>query len=898
MRFDKALHDLTAGKSRRCTSRVSRPGYGRHSGNGIRVEPLEDRRMLSFSQPVDYPAATYAMAIISADLNADGRLDLATANFDTNNVSVMLGNPDGTFQAAADFAAGNGPLSLATGDLNADGKLDLVTANNSNLSVLLGNGNGSFQAPANIDIGSLPTSVAVGDFNADGKLDLGVASNVFYPGSAGYYYYYPGFHVGRANVLLGTGNGGFAAPSVASLSYGYHESAALADYNGDGKLDFATANIDNGTAVVMLGSGSGTLGAASTFATAYAARSVIAGDVNADGTADLITSSQYGNNVGVLLGSGTGSFDGVQFYPAGNYPSAVELADFNSDGALDLITANWGDGTVSVLLGDGSGSFQQPATTAAGPAARSLAIGDFDGDGAIDAAAINYGLSAFSVLLNDGEWPAADAPTIAISDANSVTEGNLGTVAAMFTVGLSTAYSEPVTVRYATVDGNATLGGGDYQATSGTLTFAPGQTSKTVTVLVNGDRLGERNESFSVQLSEPGNSFLGRALAAVTIVDDEPGMSIASHIGAEGNVGDTLFEVTVQLTAAYDAPVTVDYFTTELTDDWIWGYGYSPATAGVDFDSAADTLTFAAGETSKSITVVVQGDRNGETDEYFLVNLVDPTSAYLDYSQSLVQIVDDEPVVFFVNNYEEMIEGDTGTTPLNFAVGLSAAYDAPVTVLFTTFDNSAVADGDYLATSTVVTFPAGETRINVPVTINGDRLAEGYDERFYVQLYSADSATILNPVSFGIILDDDTTPALSISDVTRQEGNTGTTRFVFTVTLSMPATSAVTVQYATANGTATKNDNDYAAKNGKLTFSPGETSQTVTVQVKGDKKREADESFFVNLSRAVGAEIDDGRGEGRILNDDNSRKGFDWLSFASSLDDVLDDLFSFGRKKR
>jgi hypothetical protein len=177
-------------------------------------------------------------------------------------------------------------------------------------------------------------------------------------------------------------------------------------------------------------------------------------------------------------------------------------------------------------------------------------------------------------------------------------------------------------------------------------------------------------------------------------------------------------------------------------------------------------------------------------------------------------------------------------------------------------------------------------------------LAEGFEYWFYVELSNSNSALILNPTSFGIILDDDTMPALSISDVVRQEGNSGTTRFVFDVTLSMASTSRVIVNYATANGTASKNDNDYTAKNGKLTFAPGETHRTVTITVKGDKKREADESFFVNLSRSVGADIDDGQGEGRILNDDHSRKRFDWISFASHLDDVLDDLFSSKRKKR
>jgi hypothetical protein len=149
------------------------------------LEVLEDRCLLSFSPVASFPVGTNPQAVVTADFNGDGRLDLATPNYGDNTVSVLLGNANGTFQPAQNSATGAIPLSLAVGDFNADGKLDLATANNGDVSVLLGNGNGTFQAPANINLGSSPASVAVGDFNADGKLDLGVTSNVYYPGSWG-----------------------------------------------------------------------------------------------------------------------------------------------------------------------------------------------------------------------------------------------------------------------------------------------------------------------------------------------------------------------------------------------------------------------------------------------------------------------------------------------------------------------------------------------------------------------------------------------------------------------------------------------------------------------------------------------------------------------------------------
>jgi hypothetical protein len=128
----------------------------------INFEPLEDRRMLSFSPATDYPVGGYPAAMVSADFNADGRLDLATANSSNSNVSVILGNADGTFQAAQTSTTGDFPLSLAVGDFNADGKLDLATANSNDVSVLLGNGNGTFQPP--------PASTSVDPGRGRGRL--------------------------------------------------------------------------------------------------------------------------------------------------------------------------------------------------------------------------------------------------------------------------------------------------------------------------------------------------------------------------------------------------------------------------------------------------------------------------------------------------------------------------------------------------------------------------------------------------------------------------------------------------------------------------------------------------------------------------------------------------------
>src|SRR5262245_39748078 len=171
----KSLLDLTGhGKVRR------RSGRRFASKLRLNVELLEDRRVMSFLPPVYYPLQDSKQSIVTADLNGDGNLDLATANDSANAVNVLLGNGDGTFQAPLQFATDAAPWHIAVGDVNGDGKPDLVTANGTgnSVSVLLGNGDGAFQPALNLPIGATPYSVAIGDLNGDGKLDLAVTASV------------------------------------------------------------------------------------------------------------------------------------------------------------------------------------------------------------------------------------------------------------------------------------------------------------------------------------------------------------------------------------------------------------------------------------------------------------------------------------------------------------------------------------------------------------------------------------------------------------------------------------------------------------------------------------------------------------------------------------------------
>jgi hypothetical protein len=213
-------------------------------------------------------------------------------------------------------------------------------------------------------------------------------------------------------------------------------------------------------------------------------------------------------------------------------------------------------------------------------------------------------------------------------------------------------------------------------------------------------------------------------------------------------------------------------------------------------------------------------------------------------------------------------EGNAGSSTATFTVTLSAAAAGAVTVNYATANGSATAGSDYAATSGTLTFSAGQTSKTVAVTINGDATVEP-DETFSVNLSAASGATIADAQGAGTITNDDVAPlpTLSINDVTVTEGNAGTTAATFTVTLSAAAASAITVNYASVDGTALAGS-DYAAATGTLTFAPAETTKTVSIDVSGDAAVEPAETFSVDLSAAAGATIAKVRGTGTITNDD------------------------------
>jgi Calx-beta domain/Low-density lipoprotein receptor repeat class B len=264
-------------------------------------------------------------------------------------------------------------------------------------------------------------------------------------------------------------------------------------------------------------------------------------------------------------------------------------------------------------------------------------------------------------------------------------------------------------------------------------------------------------------------------------------------------------------------------------------------------------------------------DGTGVT-QTFLTGLADPIGVAVDVATQAAQ-----PSRVSIGDVR-MAEGNAGQTAFRFTVSLDQAQSAPVTVDFATADGTATAPGDYTANTGTVTFAPGETAKTVTVQVNGDTTVEP-DETFRVNLANATgSATIADGQAVATIVNDDqpviAPPSrISVGNVTMAEGNAGQSAFRFTVALDTPQSAPVTVEFATADGTASA-PSDYAANTGTVTFAPGETAKTVTVQVNGDTRKEPDETFSVNLSNAAGnATLADGNAVGTIANDDRRHGG-------------------------
>ena len=328
------------------------------------------------------PVGTTPGSVELADLNGDGKRDIVVANSASNNLTILLGDGRGGFTPApgSPLAAGELPNDIAIADLNGDGKLDLALANHEQkqVTIFLGDGRSRFTPATPVNVESKPHihGVAVGDFDGDRKLDLAVES----------------WETNQVEILIGKGDGAFNTPgrlfSVGRMPY---QRLRAGDFNNDGFADVVTTNLEGDSVTVLLGGKDGLKESqGSPFHANKTPFGLAVGDVNKDGNLDLAIVNYSGepsdlknDGLTVLLGDGRGGFRMAQGspFPTGAAPTRVAIGDINGDGFPDIAASNSESQNVTILPGSSKGDFGRPYQIPAGREPKGIAIGDLNGDG-------------------------------------------------------------------------------------------------------------------------------------------------------------------------------------------------------------------------------------------------------------------------------------------------------------------------------------------------------------------------------------------------------------------------------------------------------------------------------------------------------------------------------------
>ena len=426
-----------------------RPSAGKRSlrarrSETLHLESLEVRAVPSFVAPRNYESVSQ---VAVGDINGDGRPDLVTGMYYSDNLSIWLGNGDGTFQAPQPIPLGFTPVALVTGDFNSDGHLDIAATdfNDNAVGILLGNGDGSFRSVQTLPAGNRPEDMAAGYFHGHGILDLAILTDsgvnivlgngdgtfrapVYYAVSTGPVHSLavadlngdgnPDIVVGAfqgVDILYGNGDGTFRAPVYVATGSGYTTHVAVGDLNGDHAPDLVATN-DNGVNV-LLGNGDGTFHAPVQYA-APLARAAGLADLTGNGILDIVV-GRIGNpaqgdpgGISVLMGNGDGTFQPAQNENLGPVYT-MTLADFNGDNIPDLAFTTGGF-IVGIRLGNSDGTFQAAPTYATGSKPVAEAVGDFNGDGNADLAVVNQGDNTVSILLGNGDGTFQTAVSYAV----------------------------------------------------------------------------------------------------------------------------------------------------------------------------------------------------------------------------------------------------------------------------------------------------------------------------------------------------------------------------------------------------------------------------------------------------------------------------------------------------
>jgi len=469
---------------------------------------------------------------------------------------------------------------------------------------------------------------------------------------------------------------------------------------------------------------------------------------------------------------------------------------------------------------------------------------------------------------------------------------------ATFEIVLDRVAGTSLTVNYATQNGTAT--GGDYTSTSGSVTFAPGQMVKTITVPINDDNTNERAEAFSFNLT--GLS----GVAGAQIADGNAMAYIAKSDGAllatptvsvlDATVNEAAADGTIEIVLQLNAPsATQTSVNVSTNNDSAVRQGF----AGADFYRFDTTVVFEPGETVRTISTPIINDATIEQIQHLIIGLDTPVGLNISKPVETISITDDDdgssaPVVS-VTDQEIDEKAGYGT----FVIQLDHAASNPVSVDYETVARTATAGSDFLTTSGSVTFNPGQTSAQILVEITDDAVAEGA-EVFEFNLTSVSGvagATIGDGQALGTIALSDTpdafTPNVTIEHTSFSEGKTDGMAQV-TLKLDAPSSNSTSVDVTTSNGTAVRAGfagADFATFNMTVNFDPGETVKTVEFRLVNDAAIEPHQAFYVGLSSPTGLNIPQSYATFGIFDDDNG----DRAPSVSVLDRTVneDDSFAY-----